>query len=70
MSNQDIFFVNDANSVTSDVNSDTNYVTVLYGTNVMYLTLQNKFLEDLRFQKLLIFITPGTHGFGKEKLPF
>ena len=33
-----IFFVNDSNSV-----------TVLYGTNVTYMTPQNKFFEDLRY---------------------
>ena len=31
---------------------------VLYGTNVTYLTPQNKFLDNLRYQKLNIFLTP------------
>ena len=40
----------------------------LYGT-VTHLTPQNKFLEDHRFQKLVIFLPPFNHGVGKEKLP-
>ena len=40
----------------------------LYGT-VTHLTPQNKFLEDHRFQKLVIFLAPFNHGVGKEKLP-
>ena len=43
---------------------------VLYGTNVRYLTSQNKFLEDLRYQKFVILLPPGNHGVSKEKLPF
>ena len=31
---------------------------------------QNKFLEDLRYQKLVIFSPWDNHGVGKEKLPF
>ena len=36
----------------------------------MYLTPQNTFLEDLRNQKLVIFLPPGNHGVAKEKLPY
>ena len=36
--NKLLFFVNDSSSI-----------TVLYGNNDTYLTLQNKFLEDLRY---------------------
>ena len=39
--------------------------SVLYGTNVMYLTSQNRFLEDLRFHKLIIFLPPHNHSEGK-----
>ena len=44
--------------------------SILYDTNVTYLTPQNKFLEDLMFQKLVIFLLPSNHDVGKEKLPF
>ena len=36
----------------------------------MYLTPQNMFLENLRYKKLIIFSLPGSHGVGKEQLPF
>ena len=34
------------------------------------MTSQNKFLEDLRYQKFVILLPPGNHGVSKEKLPF
>ena len=43
---------------------------VLFGTNVTYLTPQNKFLEDLWYYKLIIFLSPGNHGVGKENYHF
>ena len=41
----------------------------MYGTNVTYSAPQNNIFEDLRFWKLVIFLTASNQGFVKEKLP-
>ena len=43
-------------------------ITIIIITNVKNFTPQNKFLEDLRFQKLVIFLTPGNYSVKNEKL--
>ena len=43
-------------------------IIIIIITNITNFTPQNKFLEDLRFQKLVIFLTPGNYSVNNEKL--